>query len=296
MKQLYVLLIVLAGAMACRAADGDLFPYPKPPEDLQRLEERCDYIVAHFWDRSDIKAYASKAEKLHNTFGDWIDFFPYATADTVYNAINRLIKSQAKSGPNTLMLARMAEDWLYSDTTEYYNEALYLPFARAAADHGKIKGADKARYQSQVRILDNSAVGATVKNLKFTNPEGLAGDIDNYRTQMVLIYFTDHDCSDCSMARVRLANDLNAQKLIERGLLTILAIEPGDVTPEWQAHTTDYPATWVVGASPDADEYFNIPFTPSFFLLDGRHRVLAKNFNIDGLLAALAELRKNAGV
>ncbi len=296
MKHLLCIFLTILAFSSARAADGDLFPYPVPPADMNRLEERCDYLVSHFWDRFNYKAAASKTEKLNNTFGDWVSFMPYAHADTVHSAINRLLTANKKDGAAILHLARLAESWFYSDSTEYPSEELYLPFARAAAKNGKIKGADKARFELHTRMLENSRAGAVVQHLDFKTPEGLPGSINNYRTQAVVIFFTDHTCDDCSMARVRLAADHNAKALLSAGLLTVLAIEPGEQTSEWLAATTSYPSEWVLGTSEDADSYFNIRETPAFYLLDGRHKVLAKDFNIDGLLRALQQIRSNSGI
>lgn len=291
---LITLVLICSGRL--RAADGDLFPYPVPPADMERLDERCDYLVSHFWDRCDFKSALSKTEKLNNTFGDWISFMPYATADTVHAAIGRLLDSVKKSGPHTLAIARMAEQWVYSDTADIYSEEIYYPFAQAAASHRKISGADKARFESQVRIIDNTRTGGVVDHLRYVTPEGLPGSLADIHTQVIVLFFNDHDCDDCTLARVRLSADINANALIKGGLLTVMSIEPNGSSTEWLAATSSYPAEWVVGASEDADQYFSLRTSPSFYLLDARHKVLAKDFDIEGLLRALAAIRTNAGI
>lgn len=298
-KILPSLIIVLAalgaGIPKLHAADGDLFPYPVPPEGIERLEQRCDYLVSHFWDRCDFKSAMSKTEKLNNTFGDWIGFMPYATADTVYASIDRLLQKVKKSGPQTLHLARLAENWAYSDTA-MYSEDVFYPFALAAAKHSKISGADRARFENHVRIIDNTRVGKRMQHLDFVTPDGRKMNIDSLRTQAVLIFFNDHDCDDCSLARVRLSADYNTNRLIEAGLLTVVSIEPGDPTAEWQAAAATYPENWVVGAAPDADSWFNLRTSPTFYLIDARHKVLAKDFPIEGALRSVGAIRANSGL
>lgn len=298
MKIRYLMIVIaaLAAALHMRAADGDLFPYPVPPEDMVRLDERCDFLVTHFWDRCDFKSAMSKSEKLNNTFGDWIGFMPYASADTVHAAIARLLDRVKKSAPQTLNLARMAEQWVYCDTSEIYSEEIFYPFAKAVADNRKIAGADRARFENHVQIIDNTRQGGVMTHLKYVTPEGLPGSLDNIRTQAIVVFINDHDCDDCSLARVRLSADINANTLIKAGLLTVLCIEPDEPTAEWLAASASYPADWVVGASEDASQYFSLRTSPQFFLLDARHKVLAKDFPIEGMLRALAAIRANTGI
>lgn len=292
---LFGVFAALTATPALHAADGDLFPYPVPPAELERLEERCDYLVSHFWDRCDIKSALSKTEKLNNTFGDWIGFMPYATADTVYASIDRLMTKVKKSGPQTLHLARLAENWAYSDTA-MYSEDVFYPFAVAAAKNSKISGADRARFENHVRIIENSRVGAKMNHLDFETPDGRKMNIDSLRTQAVLLFFNDHDCDDCMLARVRLSADHNVNRLIDAGILTVVSIEPSEPTAEWQAASVNYPENWVIGAAEDADSWFNLRTSPTFYLIDARHKVLAKDFPIDGALRTIGAIRVNAGL
>lgn len=297
MKRLFIALTVcIAASIGAKASDGDLFKYPTPPADMENLQERCDYLVTHFWERCDFKSAFSKKEALHNTFGDWVSFMPYASADSVHAAIDRLLTKVHKSGPHTLGLARMAEDWTYSDTSFVHSEEIYYPFAKAAADNGKIKGADKARFAAQVQIMDNSRQGAKVEHLQWTDAEGRGHSIDEVGTQLTLVLFNDYDCDNCTLARVRLSADINARTLIDAGILTVLNIQPEEADAEWLAAVTTYPKEWLTGTWADADEYFSLRTSPAYYLLDSRHRVLVKDFDTDGLLAVLATLRANSGL
>ncbi len=290
------LLFVISSFFTTRAADGDLFPYPVPPDDMITLEERCNFLVTHFWERCDFKAASSKKDLLNLTFGDWISFMPYATADSVHVAINRVIDRVKKSGPHTLALARMAEAWTYSDTCEIYSEEIYYPFAKAAANHRKISSADRARFENHVNIIDNTRLGDVMKHLEFVKPDGSKGSLNDMRTQIIVLMFNTHDCDECTLSRVRLSADINANALIRAGLLTIACIEPNEPTDDWRATATGMPEEWIIGAAEDADMYFNLRKSTTIYLLDARHKVLAKEFDINGLLSALANLRSNTGI
>lgn len=297
MKRLLLSLIVaITACSSLRAADGDIFPYPVPPEDMVTLGERCDYLVTHFWDRCDFKSAFSTMDKLNNTFGDWISFMPYATADSVHVAIDRLLESVKKSGQHTLGLARMAEGWCYSDTGFIVSDEIYYPFAKAVANSGKIKGDDKEYFKKQVQIIENTYTSGRVEHLEYVTIDGEKHSLDETRTQIIILMFGDYESDNCALSRIRLSADINATALIKAGLLTVINIQPSAAGDEWRGAASSYPTEWVNGASSDAPEYFPLRRSPEFYLLDSRHRILAKNFDIEGLLNALTTLRANTGI
>ncbi|MDE6331775.1 MAG: DUF5106 domain-containing protein, partial [Muribaculaceae bacterium] len=264
---------LIAGTSTAALAQNTetLFPYPTPPEELSNLYQRCNYLVDHFWDKCNLTTAFLSKQRLNNAFGDWVGFMPYATADTVHMAIDKLVDKVKKSGPNTLTLARMAESWLWSDTAEIRSEELYLPFAKAAANHKKISGADRARFSAHIKQIENSSVGSQLPSLKLTAPDGTKSLLSDYDCTNLVIFFNDPDCTDCNMARVRLSANHNAKRLIEAGKLTILSIYPGNPDDTlWLAAATEYPDNWIVVAAPDADEFFDLRETPAIYLANNR--------------------------
>lgn len=287
--KLYILVLCLASVLVpvgARAASGDLFTYPTPPDTLMALQPRCDYIVNRFWDRCNFDLAMRNPDKFNRAFGDFITICQHASADTVHTSVDNLLARFVKKGPETLQLATMAEAWLYSDTCSIFSEELYLPFARAAANHKKISRAEKARFALHQKQIESSGLGAFVPDLEFTRPDGSKGNIGEVNRGSVLIFINDPDCSDCNLARVRLAADYNANALIERGELSIVSIYPDEPTDEWKAEAARYPENWTVGAMPDADTYFDLRNSPTFLFLNSRHKVLVKDIDLDYLLGA----------
>lgn len=283
---LLLLLAALVQPLRSLCASGDLFPYPTPPDTLMALQPRCDYIVSRFWDRCNFDQAMRNPEKFNRAFGDFITICQHASADTVHAAADRLLGRFAKKGPETLALATMAENWLYSDTCSLFSEELYLPFARAAAEHKKLSRAEKARFQLHRKQIETSGVGANIPDLEFIRPDGSRGTLAEANRGSVLIFINDPSCQDCTLARVRLSADYNANSLIERGELTIVSILPDEPTDEWRAEAARYPESWIVGAMPDADTYFDLRNSPTFLFLNSRHKVLVKDIDLDYLLGA----------
>lgn len=279
--------LILSGFGVASAASGDLFIYPSPPDSMQHLDSRCNFIVSRFWDRCNFDLAQRSPEKFNEAFGDWIAIIPHATADTVYSSVDRLLTRFKKNGPITLSLAQMAENWLYCDTAQYSSTELYLPFARAAANCKKVPKADRARFESHVKIIESSSVGAIVPDIKYVKVDGSNGSLGELTAGSILLFFTDPDCVDCSLAKVRLSTDPNTKELIAKGELNVVSIYPGDADSDaWTRLKDGAPAEWLTVAMPEAYDYFDIRTTPKFIFLNSKHTVLASDLSIDYLLGA----------
>lgn len=285
-------ILACAGLGAQAQQTDTLFPYPSAPEDKPTLTEKCNYLVFNFWDRCNIKQSFSSLAKLNSAFGTWAAFMPYATADTVHLAIDNYIQRVEKEAPkNILEVGKMAQNWFYCDTAQYYSEELYLPFCHAVAASKKVPNADKAVYAAQEKILESSGEGKTVPNFKFIKPDGTYDNFDDHRASRIILFFNDPDCLDCTLTKARLSADFNTQQLMKAGLVKIVSIYPDEATEEWKKEAAAYPTDWIVGAWPNADEYFDLTDMPTIYWLDGRHKVIGKNIDIDRLLFLVQQIQ-----
>ncbi len=265
-----------------------LFPYPTVPDSRATLTERADYFVKHFWDRANIKQSFSTLSKLNNAFGDWAELMPYCTADTVHAAIDKYIAAVVKTGgDNTLEMGKIAKNWFACDTAQYASEELYLPFCRAVAQNKKVPSAERALYQAEYKILENSSVGKRVADFQFTTPQGEEKNLYGEVAPNIILFFNDPDCMDCIMAKTRLSADYHVDSLIDKGLLKMISIYPGEASDEWREQASRYPGNWTVGASDGIDEFFDLSEMPAIYYLTSRHRVKAKNLIVDNLLHAI---------
>lgn len=271
--------------MAVRGADT-YFPYPTPPEALTTLSERTNYLVEHFWDRCNLKSAFSSRAKLAVAFRDYVSFMPYASSDTVHESINRLINEVKGNKNNLLTLGEIAESALYSDSAEVLSDELYIPFATAVASNKKIPGASRARFEHQARVLTNSQLGAVAPPLPFETVDGVKSDLSKVESPYILLFFNDPDCDDCTLVKARLAADFSTRQLIDKGILKIVSIYPDSPSDEWKESVSRYPATWVVGASEEADDTFDMRNAPVMYFLDKDRKIIAKNMVIDNVINA----------
>ncbi len=265
---------------------GRLFPYPVVPDSKTLLDQRCNYLVYHFWDRANIKQTFSTISRLRDAFGDWASFMPYATADTVMLSIDRYIASVEKAGGKLVPdMVEIAEHWFRGDSAEYASDELFLPFCKAGARAKKADEATRERYARLAKIIESSGLGHRVPDIQFTDTAGVSHGLDEVIASRVILFFADPDCVDCSLTKARLAADYNLEQMIERGLAKVVVLYDPD--SDWQQAAGSCPAAWVTGAAADLDEYFELHTLPTLYYLDGRHRVLAKDVEIDNLLTGL---------
>lgn len=285
--------LMSVSALAQEAGDKP-FQYPEIPESKGTLSERCNYFVYHFWERCNLPRTFTNKKDVDQAMNDWIALMPYATSDTVHLAIDSFLSDLASTGgDNVLLAAKTAEKYVYTDSAEIYSEELYLPFAKAVTNHKKIGKADKARFQAQVQILENSSLGAKAPAFEYVDVDGVKKSFADVIASRIIILFSDPDCIDCMMTRTRLSADYNTNQLIERGLVKVVCIYPGKPTKEWKEAAASYPKNWIVGASEDIDQWFEIPQTPDIYYLDGKHKILGKHTPIDNLLSALRRINVN---
>ncbi len=271
-------------------AEKQFFQYPQAPESLASLSQRANYVVEHFWDRCDLKSAFSSHDKMATAFRDYVTYMQYASKDTTTTSIQKLIKEVQKKPKNMLTLAEIAEQTLYGDSAIFWSDEIYLHFAKAVTETKKLSKTEKARYAHQAKILENSMVGSRPANFEFTTPEGEKMQFDSIKAPAIMLFFNDLDCTDCRLAKARLATDLNLNKLIDRGVIKIVSIHPGEASDEWKTEASGYPQNWIVGAYDNAYDLFDMRVTPTIYQLDDNHTIISKNLNVDGILSVVSNI------
>jgi len=272
--------------------DNRLFPYPEPPKDMVNLYDRCNYLVYKFWDQCDIKSAFSAKAKLNHAFGDWLSFMPYASADTVYMAIDNFHKSFKKSGKHSLEIAKMAEAWLYSDSARYRSDELYGRFVDAAVANKKIPADERKHFEAQKLILDNSSVGAKVPDIELTRDDGSKTSFYADSAEYTLLMIYEGDCMDCSFARVRLSADMVLNQLNDADIVRVISLYAGEPDAAFAEAVAPYPKAWLNVASPETAKYFDMRVKPAIYYLDKDHKIIGKELVVDNILEAFRTLIK----
>ena len=287
LKNLFVLFVAVVCVKISHAQQTEhFFQYPVPPDNLETLTDRTNYLVEHFWDRCNLKSAFSARQKMAEAFSDYVSFMPYADSVVVINSIEKLIKEVKKKPEHLLLLTQMAENNLYCDTAEYIIDSAYLPFARAAASTGGIPRDQRDRYALQSSQLEGSQVGMKSPSFTMIQPNGELTSIDDIENRYILVLFDDPNDSENLLTRVRLSADYSINELIKRGYVAVVSLYPGVADEAWKTRAAGYPSNWIVGASPDANRLFDQRQKPTIYYLNRDKQILSKNLYIDNLIEA----------
>lgn len=292
-KLILALSIILTISLNVKAQDT-FFQYPTPPESIEGFYPRCNYMVEHFWDRCDMKRAFSSRMKMKSAFEDYMQLVTQAQIDTAMTSINNMIQRVRKAdAKNLLTLGNIAREVLYSDSALIFSEQLYLPYAKAVAECGKISSAERAPFEYETGILSTSQVGMTLPDIPFTRPDGSKGSLYETSGKRVILMFFDPECNDCRMLTVMQSTDVNLRQLHEKGFLQLVLLYPGDPTDEWKEKAASLPTEWIVGANPDLDSMFNLEVMPNFYYLSPKHKILTKNLDTSRLFEMYRMLNQN---
>ena len=290
MKKIIITLLLISTLSSVLFADEKFFQYPQAPESLTTLSQRANFVVEHFWDRCNLKSAFSSRDKMASAFRDYVTYMQFASKDTTITSINKLIKEVQKKPQNMLTLAQIAEETLYGDSALFWSDELYLQFTNAVIKTKKISKADKARYVHHTKILTNSLTNTKLANFEYESLSGEKFQFDSINAPAIILFFNDIDCTDCQLAKVRLATDLNLNKLIDRGVIKIVSIYPGEASEEWKMEASNYPQNWIIGACDDIHDMFDLRVIPTIYQLDDSHKIIAKNLNVDGILSVISTI------
>lgn len=289
MKKIIISLLFIIATLPIYA-DDIFFQYPQAPENLTTLSQRANYVVEHFWDKCNLKSAFSSRDKMTKAFRDYITYMQFAAKDTTISSINNLIKTVQKTPQNMLTLGEIAEETLYGDSAMFWSDELYLYFANAVINTKKLSKAEKARYKHHSTVLTNSMVGSKLPNFTFTTPKGEKVEFDSVNAPAIILFFNDIECADCQLAKVRLATNINLNKLIDKGIIKIVTIYPGEPSNEWKAEVESYPNNWINGANENIYDMFDMRTSPTIYQLDDKHTIIAKNLNVEGIISVVGNI------
>ena len=72
--------------------------------------------------------------------------------------------------------------------------------------------------------------------------------------------------------------------IIDGEKLALVCIYPGPYSKEWAAEASTYSDKWIVAASEDADERFDLRQMPTIYVLDADKKIVAKNVRAEDIL------------
>ena len=253
-----------------------LFEYPIAPEELTEFSDKCDWLAENFWTPLDLKSKEAVDQvKLNHAFSVYATTCQYASKDKVNAALDKLLKGMQKNPTLLVQFAKAAEETIYGPRAEIWIDELYVKILRSVLANKKFPNGRRARYEMQLKQLENTLVGSSPAMFDFKRSNGDDARYFPMSTPTIL-FFGDPSCDDCRMSRLRMEANVAFSKAVADGKINVLYIIP-DADPGWEKETADYPKTWTIGASDSVADLYDLRDTPDIYLVSGEGNVVAKH-------------------
>ena len=246
-------------------------------------------LLMHFWD--EVKLNPKNPQKLEEDFTKFLSRTCSATDDSCRVAVNVLLNKAERKKRTYRIVNRLAEKYLYDESSPYYNESLYLVFLQRLICSSKLSEAEKIRPRYQLEMMQKNEVHQKAADFAFITREGREGMLSALNVNChLLLFFFNPDCVRCQNLEKSLKEDELVNRLIFHDSLSVLAVDLENDTVLWKALKDELPQNWNVALSHTdigGEDLYDIRRTPAIFLLDSEKRVLLKNTSLDNVLTAL---------
>lgn len=110
-------------------------PLPAIPASLRTPHERASYLLAHFWDGMSFADTLRSRNPgfMEQNLVNYLSLFPHAPAEARTRAVHLLMQRAEADKPAYLLLAELAEKYLYATGSPMQSEEHFIPFLEETA-------------------------------------------------------------------------------------------------------------------------------------------------------------------
>lgn len=269
-------------------------PLPTIPTTLRTPHERAAYLLAHFWDRMDFAdtLRSRRPDFVEQNLVNYLSLFPHAQADARTRSVHTLMQRAEADKPAYLLLAELAEKYLYTPDSPMQSEEHFIPFLEELVRTPLLDETEKSRPRFLLSAALKNRPGTTAADFAYHTRNGRQQTLHNTPSApRLLLLFYNPDCSHCREVIALLQADRRLKERLHDGRLTLLAINT-EGTPETEAHPELLPTDWITGTADTTltdNELYILPSMPTLYLLDGKKHVLLKEATPQEILAYLTK-------
>lgn len=264
---------------------GTLFAYPLAPDTYSTLEERCNFIITHFWDGFDISKPITDDAAFERTFRDFVDFFRYSHRNVVMSTVRDFINKAQSNASNLQKVGRVAESALYGTEAEYWSDEVYVAFAKALAGSKQLPRDVRDHYASQLARINSVQVGAML-DFEFVGLDGLKQHLSDLNAKTFILLFLD-DSTDSMIGRLRLSTDVALNALLNEGEATLVCLCANKYTADWASAAAGYADNWIIGCGENLAKDLDLRAFPVCYMLDDQRTILNKTLSVEALMTAV---------
>lgn len=284
---LTLVISISASAQVNGAVSQQFFQLPIIPDSIVSFQNRCDFMVTHYWDFCDLKKAFSSRDKMADAFKMYISFMPYASADVVFKSVDKFLGGISKKPDDMLFIARLAENNIYADTAEFQSEQLYTHFIDGILKSKKLDKNSREYYEKQASVLHNSQEGMMAPAFDITDSQGAKTKFvtDTAQFATLLMFMVPGD-SDAELAKTRLNANIKTSQLVKSGMLKIYCIATKNNGERFTS-----PEGWTSGFAPGIEEIYDVRKSPMFYIINSEGKILKKGNELEPVLNVMQLIR-----
>lgn len=284
---LTLVISISASAQVNGAVSQQFFQLPIIPDSIVSFQNRCDFMVTHYWDFCDLKKAFSSRDKMADAFKMYVSFMPYASADVVFKSVDKFLGGISKKPDDMLFIARLAENNIYADTAEFQSEQLYTHFIDGILKSKKLDKNSREYYEKQASVLHNSQEGMMAPSFDITDSQGTKTKFvtDTAQFATLLMFMVPGD-SDAELAKTRLNANIKTSQLIKSGMLKIYCIATKNNGERFTS-----PEGWTSGFAPGIEEIYDVRKSPMFYIINSEGKILKKGNELEPVLNVMQLIR-----
>lgn len=141
-------------------------------------------------------------------------------------------------------------------------------------------------------MLKRNAIGKKIPTLRLTLRDGKQTDFKP-KADYTIIEFGNPDCEDCRFSRMKLEMASDLMEMVDSKKLDIVFIVADSMPeeePEILKQLSGYPGNWITGILYGGDDIFDLRTTPSFYILNSKGEILAKNITATDAVRVIRDL------
>ena len=278
-------IIAAAQGQLAEQQPGALFAYPVAPDTCSSLENRCNYIITHFWENYDISRPIADDAAFEKTFRDFVDFFRFGHRNVVMTAVRDLVNKAQSNTANLQKLGEVAERALYGPEAEFWSDEVYVSFIKPLAANKQLPKAVRDHYAAQLTRINSVQVGVPL-DFEYVGLDGLKHRLSELDGKTFILLFVD-DGAESSIGRVRLGTNVALNALLDSGEVTLVCLSLNKYSEDWARAAGGYGSNWVVGCGGNLAEALDLRVLPCCYILDEERVVLNKTQSVEGVLSAV---------
>lgn len=297
-----LLLVSCGGRRTATAPAYRAFPLPDVPAMISDMQERQEYIAAHYWDgffegewpTDSAHVLGVGDAELEQNISAFIMFLEALPMDRAQSEVARLfgrIEEKQAADTASLVYLRMTElvsKYLYDPNSPLRSEDFYLPFVEGLAKSRFTDDARRPGYEFELRMCSLNPYGSKAPDFGFEDAAGRRSDLYSVEADYTMLFFSNPGCHYCQEIIETIGGRPYVDDLIADGALAIVNIYIDGEVDKWREYVGMYPDNWVnaydYAQRINDEQLYFVRAIPSLYLLDSDKKIIFKDAPLERVL------------